>query len=206
MIVKNYLNTKIPTSLALLIILLLSVLVGRFAWQNYMDDNAERIGASQVKILEKKGGLSLTKLKNAEYETCWNPGIGKVKFTNGTFSQPSQLSNEGWSVSIVEDKIASGDLNNDGKEDDALILVGSAGGNENFYELVVVLNYNGEPVYAGCHKLGDRVKINSVDIKSGEIIVDLFIHAENDSLCCPTIRETFKYQISGNKLIKMIEI
>lgn len=206
MIVKNYLNKKIPTSLAFLIILLLAVLVGKFAWQNYANSNVEKIGASEVKILEKKGGLSLNKLRNAEYETCWNSDIGKVKFTNGTFSQPPpnpQLSAGGWTINIVEDMIAFGDLNNDKKDDDALILVGSGSGSGSFYEIVAVINKDEEPLYVDCEKLGDRVKINSLKIESGKIIIDLITHSPEDPFCCPTISKTLNYQISNNKLIEI---
>lgn len=206
MIVKNYLNRKIPTSLAFLIILLLAVLVGRFAWQNYTNGSIERIGASEVKILEKKGGLPLSKLRDAEYGTCYNSRLGKVKFTEGTFSQPPedpQWSTGGWTINIVENMIASGDLNNDGRDDDVLVLRSFGGGSGSFYEITAVINKDGEPLYFDCRELGDRVKINSLKIDSGKIIVNLLTHSSEDPMCCPTVEKTINYQISGNKLIEI---
>jgi hypothetical protein len=206
MIVKNYLNRKIPTPLAILIILFLSILVGRTTWFNYIEINSERIGASEVKIPKKQGGLSIDKLENAEYKTCWNSNLGKVKFTNGSFVKPPtnpQSATGGWSITIVKDKMSSGDLNNDGKEDDVLVLNSSGGGSGSFYEIIAVINKNEEPLYFNCAPLGDRIKINSIDIKSGKIIVDMITHTPEDPMCCPTIRKTVNYQIIGNELVEI---
>jgi|GEM_PF-3540819 len=206
MIVKNYLNRKIPTSLAFLIILFLSLFVGRFTWLNYIEGNGLRIGASEISILEKKSGTSLSKLKNGEYGTCWNVSIGKVKFVDGSFSQSApnaQWATGDWNISIIENKIVTGDLNNDGKEDDVLVLKSFGGGSGNFYEIIAVINKEGEPLYFDCKKLGDRVKINSLEIKEGKIIINMITHSLEDPMCCPTVEKTVSYRISGNKLIEI---
>jgi hypothetical protein len=48
--------------------------------------------------------------------------------------------------------------------------------------------------------LGDRVQINSVDISSGVIHLDMLVDGPSDPLCCPTLPQKQNYWLIGNRL------
>ena len=50
--------------------------------------------------------------------------------------------------------------------------------------------------------LGDRVKINSLSIQAGKIIIDMVVHGPNDPACCPTVKKIATYTLVGNKLVE----
>ena len=46
------------------------------------------------------------------------------------------------------------------------------------------------------------IKLKSVAVKSGEIIVEMTKHGPKDPLCCPTQEVTQVYTLQGEKLVK----
>jgi hypothetical protein len=50
--------------------------------------------------------------------------------------------------------------------------------------------------------LEDRVKINSLSIKSGKIVVDMLVHGPSDPAPFPTVRKIAAYSLVGNKLLE----
>ena len=68
--------------------------------------------------------------------------------------------------------------------------------------LCAVINDRGKPKKIAITDLGDRVKINSLKIQSGKIIMDLVTHGPNDPSCCPTVKKIATYVLVGNKLIE----
>jgi len=184
-----------------------------YAYSKQSTDNKilEQILSTFRFIEEKKDKEELTmdKIENAEYGTCWNSKIDRVKFADGSYTEPPpnpEWATGGWSMRVIEDKIAFGDLNNDGKNDVALILNSFGGGSGSFYEIVILLNDNGGPLYFNCEQLGDRVIINSIDIESGVIILDMIVHDEGDGLCCPSLEKIFKYKLFEDSIEKITEV
>ncbi len=123
--------------------------------------------------------LTLNTIQNAEYDFF---EYGKRRLINGEY--------ENWderiTASIYNGKIAFGDLNNDGKEDAAVIVTISGGGSGNFRELAIMENQEGSPINLTSVDLGDRVIINSITIESGIITLDMITQGPNDPSCCPT--------------------
>ncbi|HEV8199093.1 MAG TPA: hypothetical protein VGS03_03640, partial [Candidatus Polarisedimenticolia bacterium] len=94
---------------------------------------------------------------------------------------PVRLAGGSWSAEDAEGKQtlelgpprARGDLDGDGREDAAVILLGSGGGSGVFVDLAVVLDRNGVPVHAASAPLGDRVQVHEIRIEGTDILVDV---------------------------------
>ena len=140
-------------------------------------------------------GLTMDMLKNGTYHA---PVYDQtVTLVNGAYSNGS--STDPYSVQML-DTVAYGDLNGDGIDDAAIILVENGGGSGEFESVVAVLDAGGAPSPAGQAQLGDRVKINSMTISSGTIALEMLVQGPNDGMCCPTQPETQSYRMVGNAL------
>jgi len=141
------------------------------------------------------GDLTLDMLRNATYTTPYF--LRTVKLVNGLYSEGSGATF--YSVQML-DVYAYGDLNGDGKVDAVVILAENQGGSGVFESVVAVLDQGGTPHQAGQAQLGDRVLINSVDISSGVIHLDMVVQGPNDPMCCPSVPQKQNYWLIGNRL------
>jgi len=110
---------------------------------------------------------------------------------------------QGYETVNLEEVRGYGDLNADGVEDAAVVLVSSGGGSGTFKEIAAVLNHSGVPVHVASADLGDRVKVEAIAVEFGRIRVQLIVHDEDDPMCCPTKRVTWEYRLQEGKLVKM---
>ena len=145
--------------------------------------------------------LTIEALKNAEYQSEW-PASKKAKLTDGTYQEEIVPGAASKLIIKLSDHVAFGDLNGDGTDDSAVILVTSSGGSGTFFDLACVINDNGTPKHVATEQLGDRVKLKSIAIKSGEIMVEMVTHGPKDPMCCPTLNATQTYKLQGDKLIR----
>jgi hypothetical protein len=146
--------------------------------------------------------LTIEQLKNAEYQSEF-PASGKAKLTDGAYEEEIVPGSATKLVIKLSDQYAIGDLNGDGVDDAAVVLVADPGGSGTFYTLEAVINQNGAPNHVATEFLGDRVKLNSISIESGEILVDMITHGPNDPMCCPTLEATQKYKLQGDTLVQL---
>jgi hypothetical protein len=154
----------------------------------------------EEKVEDEK--LTLEELKNAEYYIITYDRTVQLK--DGKYFKPwLPGSTTGLEVGISENKITFGDLNGDRKEDAAVIVRSTGGGSGVFYELAIMINKDGKPIYLTSKFLGDRIIINSLVIESGIITLDMTVHGPGDALCCPTLKESVKYKLSENKIIEI---
>ncbi len=122
---------------------------------------------------------------------------------------PVRLAGGSWSTEDAEGKQtlelgpprARGDLDGDGREDAAVILLGSGGGSGVFVDLAVVLDRNGVPVHAASAPLGDRVQVHEIRIEGSDILVDVTQQGPGDPACCPTQKTTRKFHFADGKLV-----
>ena len=119
-----------------------------------------------------------------------------VTLKRGAYSQGHETVN-------LEEARGYGDLNADGVEDVAVVLVSSGGGSGSFKEIAAVLNHGGVPAHVASADLGDRVEVEAIAVESGTIRVQLIVHDEDDPMCCPTKRVTWEYRLQEGKLVKM---
>ena len=147
--------------------------------------------------------LTVEQLKNAEYHSEW-PAEGVAKLTDGEYEEeivPGAASK--LTIVVYPDMYAFGDLDGDGVDDAAVVLATSAGGSGTFISLEAVINDKGTPKHVASAELGDRAKIESVGIGSGEITVDMVTHGPEDPMCCPTVEATQKYKLQGDTLVQI---
>ncbi len=141
------------------------------------------------------GGLTLDMLRNGTYHT---PVYNRtVTLVNGTYSEGSGSS--AFSVQMLN-VYSFGDLNGDGKDDAAIILAENDGGTGVFESLIAVINQGGTPHQESQKQLGDRVQMNTVDISSGVIHLNLVVQGPSDPLCCPSLPQKQNYWLIGSKL------
>ncbi len=145
--------------------------------------------------------LTVDQLKNSKYLVpSWeNPDQGEwVQLKNGEFTRRNP--DNPLFVNIV--KIALGDLSHNQTKDAAVIYGYNTGGSGFFVVLCALSNDHGKPKKIAITDLGDRVKINSLSIQSGKIIIDMVTHGPNDPACCPTVKKIAAYTLVGNKLVE----
>ncbi len=149
----------------------------------------------------KAAPLTLEQLKNAEYQSEF-PASKKAKLSGGEYQEQIVPGAASKLIIRLLELHAIGDLNGDGAQDAAAILVSSSGGSGTFFDLAAVINEKGVPKHVASVRLGDRVKIKSVTIKSGEIVLEMVKHGPKDPLCCPTQEVSQSYKLQGDKLIE----
>ena len=148
-----------------------------------------------------KQPLTINELKNREYRSEWS-SKGKIKLSDGIYQEKIAPDSATELVVRLTDKIAFGDLNGDGVEDAALILLSDPGGSGTFYDLAAVINREGKAKYAASVFLGDRVKVEEINIRSGQIVVQMVIHHRTDPRCCPSLRVEQEYGLQGDELLR----
>ena len=192
-------------------VIIILVVAGIFAWGYFDIFESEKAEKPEIEVLESEKekeepvSLTLAAIKNAEY--YFPLYERKVRLIAGQHEEEEVVDEEDFryffSAGIVENRVAFGDLNNNGKEDAAVVVFSTGGGSGVFYELAVVMNQNGNPYYLTSEYLGDRVRVNSLDIKDEIIIVNMLIHDVDDAACCPTLYKVFQYKLSGNELVEI---
>ncbi|MFN2241816.1 MAG: hypothetical protein ACK2U2_05975 [Anaerolineae bacterium] len=142
--------------------------------------------------------LTAESLKNAEYQGIYPQPIelsdGQYEgepFVEGAASRPT--------VTFME-PYALGDLDGDGVEDAAVLLVESSGGSGSFVYLAAVLNRDGTPQNTATTLLGDRTQVEGLTIESGQIGLKVLTHGPDDPMCCPSQESEETYVLEGGQL------
>ncbi|MDO8565125.1 MAG: hypothetical protein Q7R67_00660 [bacterium] len=135
-----------------------------------------------------------------------NTNVDKTNFTldpsNATFTiegEPVILSED---VALLPNK-TTGDLNNDEKPDQALLLAQSGGGSGVF---VYIASYVSGPInYKGTNALflGDRIAPQSITIANGVVTVTYLDRGKDEALAAePTIKVTKKFVYKNGELVE----
>ncbi len=128
-----------------------------------------------------------------------------VKLAGGQYYAPF-IEATGQGVLVAQSAMrASGDLDGDGDEDAAVILVADANDDRMFIYLGVVRNDGGVPGSTTTVLLGDRIKVDHMDIRSGQVVVRLTTHTGDDPECCPTLDTTQYYTLQGERLVQYLD-
>lgn len=138
-------------------------------------------------------------LENAEYSSL-SMYKGKVKLSRGMYRAKAKGSATETIVALTN-HIAFGKSAN--REGSAAILVTNIGGSGFFYDLAFMVKEKGKQRNIATTALGDRVKIKSLSIENGNIIVHMVKHTKKDPICCPTLDVTQKYTLKDNKLVQV---
>ncbi len=102
---------------------------------------------------------------------------------------------------LLEERVALGDLNGDGIEDAAAILINDPGGSGTFIYLAAVLAGPDGPENAATRLIGDRLDVQTSAISEGVIVLEVLAHGPEDPICCPTHGTVQTYRLEGVHLI-----
>jgi outer membrane biosynthesis protein TonB len=103
-------------------------------------------------------------------------------------------------LAVIPDSTAFGDLNGDGVDDAAVLLVENSGGSGSFVYLAALTGAEGAVTNVATTLLGDRVQPQSISIADGQIVVVANTFAESDPMCCPSLQSTLTFALEGNEL------
>ncbi|MDH3673684.1 MAG: hypothetical protein OES46_21420 [Gammaproteobacteria bacterium] len=97
---------------------------------------------------------------------------------------------------------ADGDLDGDGEDDVALILVNDAGGSGSFYYVAVAQNLQGKYRGGNAVWLGDRIDLRDIAIRNGLVIVRYLERSANESMTtAPTVARTMVLHLDNGRLM-----
>jgi len=148
--------------------------------------------------------LTREALANAQYGSEWVAG-GVVTLTDGQFgTQAGPGSRLRMSVRLSE-WWAVGDLDSDGVDEAAAVLVTQTGGAATFVDLAVMRNRRGRPRFLTGVNLGDRVRVDGLAVRDGVVEVKLVQHGDADDMCCPTEHVTYRWELIDGALVPLAE-
>lgn len=147
--------------------------------------------------------LTVEALKNATYESEFVKA-GQAQLKDGVYEEQAAPDSASKNTLMLTEHIAFGDVNGDPTDDAAVVLAASGGGSGTFYTLAIVINRMGNPYHFHTASLGDRIKVEAVEIEDAVITVRMMVHGEGDAMCCPTQPEVRRYNL-GFGVLRLLE-
>lgn len=161
------------------------------------------VGCSYKSIeLSKEDSKILSKLGDSYYALDKNTISYKAKFKDGYYEEDYLDSTDKVVVKLGKEN-ALGDLNSDGLKDAVTTLYASSGGEESFVFLATLINEDKKDLKSlEALLLGDRIKVKSLQIKAGYILIDYLTHKFHESKSSKPTREMFKvFEIKNEKIV-----
>lgn len=158
-------------------------------------------GCGLMKAAPPAPAPTLTQLESATYS-----GVLEQPITLESGSYVGAPFVEGESrpgVLLWNDLIAVGDVDAAPGDEAAVLLSSASGGSGERVYLAVVGMRDGRPVNLGTALIGDRVKVRTMSIVEGKIVLDLVEAGERDAACCPTQMARRSYELEGEELRKV---
>jgi len=156
--------------------------------------------AEQIPTAPSFASITLEQLKNLEFSSQFaSSGIARLQ--DGIFKEPAAPNSASQVLIQLADLFQQGDLDADGNPDAAVLIFSNSGGSGTFVDLAAVLQSPDGPRHAASALLGDRVKVQSIDIDNGIISVRMLTHGADDPMCCPTLEVTRQYQLQPGGLV-----
>ena len=146
--------------------------------------------------------LSADDLENATY-LAEGPDAGEATLDGGEYRYPVAEGSSAEAV-IRLDLWSTGDLDGDGTEDAAAITSERPGGSGVFSYIHALRNESGELRDIGFAFLGDRVRVESVAIREGVIVVALLDRPETAPFSEePSIAVIRRFRLDGGALVEL---
>ena len=123
-----------------------------------------------------------------------------VTLRDGVYDSPEPPETRTFdSISLLEDRIAVGDLSGDGLPDAVVPLLMSHGNSGEFF-LAVVQNASGRPSFLAAAVLAESLSIKRIRIDGNRFFVDLLENGWDDPRCCPTFPRQATFSINRSTL------
>lgn len=134
-----------------------------------------------------------------EFQSKWTQS-GTVQLTYGQYRESVAPESATETVVKLGEEVAYGKIN--GMDAAAVILFTNSGGSGTFFDLALLVRMNSEWINSDVTFLGDRVTIHSLTFEDEAIVVDMTSHGPDDPMCCPTLRQTQRFMVEDNRLVK----
>lgn len=141
--------------------------------------------------------LSAAVLRSARYASQY-VDEGEIQLERGFFEDTARRV-----VAVMLPEYAVGNLDGDGAPDAAVLIATSTGGSGTFLDLAAVLNRGNQPASDAIAFLGDRVLVDRVRIRDGEVQLDLTMHGPADPMCCPSVEATRRFRLVDGELVEI---
>lgn len=147
-----------------------------------------------------QAAIAESTLRNLTYQL---PEYGDVPLKEGRFEE--KYGEGATQVNQVEYlQSVQGDLNGDGIGDAVVILGTSSGGTGMFSYIAGVIRQEGKALPSPAEPLSDRVKIQDLQIKDGQVLLETIEPGPNDPMCCPSqqVKRTLELSNGALKIIQ----
>ncbi len=150
------------------------------------------------------GSPTLEQVANASYEGIYEQA---VRLTDGSFEGEPFVAGAASrpTVRLLRDLVAFGDLDGDGVDEAAAVLVENSGGSGSFVYLAALALRDQRAASLDTLRLGDRVRVRSLEVRDGRVRMDLDVHAPGDPVCCPSLELRHEWVLHDGKLVRVPE-
>jgi heat shock protein HslJ len=148
------------------------------------------------------GGELREALSNMTYPSEWTRS-GLAPLVGGVYEEPAAPGSASKTVVRLTDFVAIGRIGDQTMA--ALVIVTDPGGSGVFFDLYLVRQQENRWDIVDRAQLGDRIRVNKVEVERGLIGLDLTVHGPRDGTCCPTEPSRVHFALQGERLVKVSE-
>ena len=141
-------------------------------------------------------------LRNMTYPSEWTRS-GRAPLVGGVYEEPAAPGSASKIVIRLTDSLATGRIGDQAVA--ALVIVTDPAGSGVFFDLYLVRQQENRWDMVDRAQLGDRIRVNKIEVERGLIALDLTVHGPRDGTCCPTERSRVHYALQGERLVKASE-
>jgi len=141
--------------------------------------------AGALTVIPPMAAPTLTHARNATYVGVFDTPITLV---NGRFTgpPPSAGAPVRRSAGLAGSRLATGDLNRDGRPEAVVVLWSDESGRDRRYFLAVLTADERGVRNVATAPIGDRLQVMAVRIEENRIVVETLTHTRTDPPCCPS--------------------
>jgi heat shock protein HslJ len=155
--------------------------------------------ATTTPIIDNSGAPSIAELANATYAGIVEEPVTLIEgrwegtpYVAGGAARPA--------VGLVEHGALTGDLDDDGSEEAAVLLWESSGGSGTRLYLAVMDRRDGDVENIGTTLVGDRIQVRGGSIDGKRIVLSIVRAGPKDAACCPTEKAVMSWELDENAL------
>jgi heat shock protein HslJ len=139
-------------------------------------------------------------LGNITYPSEWTRS-GQAPLVGGVYKEPAAPGSASNIVIRLTDSLAVGNIGEQTMT--ALVIVTDPGGSGIFFDLYLVREQDNRWSIVDRAHLGDRIRVNKIEVEQGLVGLDLTVHGPRDGACCPSERSRVYYALQGERLVKV---
>ncbi len=141
-------------------------------------------------------------LRNMTYPSEWTRS-GRAPLVGGVYEEPAAPGSASKIVIRLTDFVAVGRIGDQTMA--ALVIVTDPAGSGVFFDLYLVRQEENRWNIVDHAQLGDRIRVNKIEVERGLVGLDLTVHGPRDGTCCPTERSRVHFALQGERLVKVSE-